>query len=142
MEKRKIPYKFGWVDGICQYELRESFGISESLLPNIAVFIPGKQKGARMVGTFNEDDVNSFLEDVSRGKVYTEDKSKLEFSDRNCKEFHNNLKVSSEDTTDDLIAEILREEEERKKNLGLDENDGIKKSRRRKRKGSNKADDL
>ncbi|CAG9329634.1 PDILT_3 [Blepharisma stoltei] len=141
MEKRKIPFHFGWVDGICQYELRESFGISEAMMPNLAVYFPSKQKSARLVGTFNEEDLNSFLEGVTRGKVATDDKAKVQVVERDCKEFHNSLKQQSEEGNDELIAEILKEEEERKKALGIGESTG-KKGKRKKRRGVSKADDL
>ncbi|CAG9329135.1 PDILT_2 [Blepharisma stoltei] len=141
MEKRKIPFHFGWVDGICQHELRESFGISEAMMPNLAVYFPHKQKSARLVGTFNEDDINSFLEGVTRGKISTDDKAKIKVIDRDCEAFHNSLKQNTEEGHDELIEEVLKEEEEKKKALGVEEGTS-KKGKRRKRKGVSKADDL
>lgn len=44
MEMKKFPLRFGWVDGVCEHELRASFNIQETALPNLAVYVPGKKK--------------------------------------------------------------------------------------------------
>lgn len=110
-------------------------------LPNIAVFVPGKQKAARLIGTFNEDDINSFLENMSRGKISTVDYEKVTFNNRDCKEFYLNLERNSEESNDELVQEILREEEERRRALGLEDTEKSK-SKRKKRRGKDKSDDL
>ena len=109
MDKRKQPIHFIAMDGLCQYEIREAFGISEIALPNVAVVLPMKQKGARLVGTFNSDDISGFIEGVLRGKVETVDVGKLNYQERDCKSIGANTQGEEED--DEILREILREAE-------------------------------
>ena len=108
MDSRKLPIHFMAIDGLCQYELREMFGISEISLPNIAVYLPTKKKGARLVGTFNNDDIISFIEGILRGKLETFDINKLTYVDRDCESIGRNSQDSEDD---EILQEILREAE-------------------------------
>lgn len=108
MDKRKLPIHFITIDGLCQFEIREKFGISEISLPNVAVFMPGKKKGARLIGTFNIDDISGFIEGVLRGKSETFDLEKLSYVDRDCQAI-GQVEQSEED--DEILQEILREAE-------------------------------
>lgn len=40
---QKSPVRFGWADGVCQYETREAFNIPETALPNVVLYFPGKK---------------------------------------------------------------------------------------------------
>ncbi|OMJ91586.1 hypothetical protein SteCoe_5844 [Stentor coeruleus] len=104
MEIRKLPVNFVILDGICQYELREYFGISEISLPNLGVFITNKKKGARLIGTLNFDDITSFVDGILREKLEIFDMSNISFKDGDCEDL-NNIIENNED--EDILMEIL-----------------------------------
>lgn len=110
MYLRKLPVNFIVLDGICQYELRESFGISEISLPNLGVFINSKKKGARLIGTLNFDDVTSFVEGIILEHFETFDMSNLFFKDRDC-ESSNNI-VGDNNKGEDILMEMLSMDED------------------------------
>jgi hypothetical protein len=41
--KQKTPTRYGWVDGVCQHDVREAFNIPETALPNVGFYFPGKK---------------------------------------------------------------------------------------------------
>ena len=102
MHKKNLPFHFGWVDGVCEFELREKFGISETALPNIAVYAPQKKIGGRLIGTYNEEDIYSFLEQTLRGKTPVFDAGEVEFHNRDCEEVHRVLQETSQESLTEL----------------------------------------
>lgn len=120
------------LDGLCEYELRENFGISEISLPNVAGYFPGKKKGTRIVGKFKADDIGSFVEGLLRSKLETFDIKKLEFIDRDC----NSIEQSEESNEDDeILNEILKAaEDDEQGDAGYQKKSDTKRGRKRKNK--------
>ena len=84
MDLRKLPLHFVWIDGLCQHELLETFGISE--VPGIGVYSQTKKKASRLEGKFNSQDIFGFIEQALRSKAETFEISELNAIDRVCKE--------------------------------------------------------
>jgi Thioredoxin len=134
IDKKNLPVSFITVDGLCQYELRESFGISEIALPNIAVYVNSKKKGARLVGTFNLDDITGFIEGALRGKISTNDITSLSYIERNCEQ----LTPTNESAEDDeILQEVLKQSQPK----GFTQKSSDTK-RGRKKKSTKKSNDL
>ena len=142
--RRGLPFRFGWVDGRCEYELRDKFNIQETQLPNIGLFVPNKQKASNLIGVFNEDDIKSFLDKAYNGKIPAYSMEKPSFARRDCEEFYAELKAaesSGEEEMSDIVKEILEEERRKKEELGL--GDTSKKAKKGKKgKKNKKSEDL
>jgi hypothetical protein len=110
IDQRKLPVHFVALDGKCQHEIRESFGISEISLPNVAAFHTSKKKGTRLVGKFNVDDITSFIENLLRGKQEIFEVNKIAFVERECGE--EELAVENNED-DEILNEILKGAEEK-----------------------------
>lgn len=139
------PYRFGWVDGMCEYELRDKFNIQETQLPNIGIYVPAKGRASNLVGVFSEEDIKVFLEKAYNGKVAAYSTDKPSFARRDCEEFWAQLQSSQAEEQgedSDIVKAVLEEERKRREELGL-EDSGKSKNKGRKKKGKkSKSDDL
>ena len=136
ISENNLPVHFVTIDGLCQHEIREAFGISEISLPNIGIYVFSKRKGARLVGTFNSNDIFTFIQGVLRGKIETFDLPKLTYSERDCSALS---EPESNETDDDILQEILQEAENKKTNPSQKASDT---KRGRRKKSSKKSEDL
>lgn len=84
--RKDEDYHFGWFDGLCESELRDSFGLSPEDLPGLVLYVPSRGKTARYKGKFEFEGIASFLQDASAGKVKTTTLKQIAFVDRNCQE--------------------------------------------------------
>ena len=109
MEKRKISMDFVWIDGLCQHELRNAFGISEESLPNLVIYSKTKKIASRLVGKFNNQDVFELIEGVLRGLSDYYHVNEIEFNDRECKELQN----KEIEKYDEIVEEVLKESKEK-----------------------------
>lgn len=134
MDSRKVPVHFVILDGLCQYELRETFGISEISLPNLGIFHTSRKKGVRLIGTFNVDDVSTFIEGIMRSKVEMFDMPSLEFKNRDCESLKT---VVENDEDDEILQEILSKAEDKSTTHKSSDT-----KRGRRKKGSKKNNDL
>ena len=105
MHRKNLPFRFGWVNGNCHFELLTSFGISEVLLPNLAIYVPSRGKSANLVGAFTYEDIKRFLERAFAGKVAVFPIAKPDFSHSECAP----KAVPDDSTTKDLVDEVLEE---------------------------------
>jgi len=142
--RKGLPYRFGWVDGMCEYELRDKFNIQETQLPNAGIYVPAKGRASNLVGVFSEEDIKVFLDKAYNGKVAAYSIDKPTFARRDCEEFWAQLRaVQAEDQGEDseIVKAVLEEERQRREELGLEDSGKSKKGRKKKGKKS-KTDDL
>lgn len=111
MSLKNLPFRFGWVDGICQYELRDKMGISEVALPNLAVYFVNKKMASRLVGKFVKDDLTEFLNIAMTGKSNMFDYPGIQIVDRDCDALRQDIPEDEED--DELVKEILSQSEKK-----------------------------
>lgn len=93
------------MNGNCHYELLTSFGISEVLLPNLAIYVPSRKKSANLVGAFTYEDIKRFLERAFAGKVAVFAVSEPDFSHSEC----THKAVPDESSTQGLVEEVLED---------------------------------
>jgi len=105
VHRKNLPFHFGWVNGNCYYELLTSFGISEVLLPNLAIYVPSRRKSANLVGAFTYEDIKRFLERAFAGKVAVFAVGKPDFSQSEC----THKAVPEDSTSKELVDEVLEE---------------------------------
>ena len=142
--RKGLPYRIGWVDGMCEYELRDQFNIQETQLPNLGIYVPAKGRASNLIGVFSEDDIKVFLEKAYNGKVAAYSVEKPVFAHRDCEEFWRDLKAAqAEDAGEEseIVKAVLEEERKRREELGLEDSGKAKKGKKKKGKKS-KSDDL
>jgi hypothetical protein len=110
MDSRKLPLNFILLNGICQYELRDAFGILEGNLPTLAIFSPSKGIGSRLIGKFISEDIFQFIEGILRGKAETFDVSDLKFVDRDCQA----ISLSSDNVQDADVDTVPKKKKHKK----------------------------
>ena len=108
-QMKGMSVSFGWIDGVCQYELRDKMGISEVALPNLAVYSPSKKMAARLVGKFVEEDINDFLKSALRGKSNMFPYDDITLVERDCEALKASFEATEED--DEIIKEVLSQSE-------------------------------
>ena len=114
IRRKSLPFRFGWVDGHCHFDLITAFGISEVLLPNLAVYVPNRQRAVNLVGGFVYEDIKRFLERVFGGKLHPFAIEKPDFTRSECEK-----KGEKDDLTNkEIVDEVLAEDEQRKKDIG------------------------
>merc|ERR1712224_972368 len=52
---------FGWVDAICHSEIFFPFDLSEDYLPNFVTYSINKKQFSKMIGTFEEQSLTTFV---------------------------------------------------------------------------------
>jgi hypothetical protein len=141
------PYSFLHVNATCHDEILSEFNVNIGSLPNGILFIPHKDMYANMIGTFDEENLQIFVDRSIQGKnpmqSITRDRFKI-FSDKDCSLIKE--EVIEENTEDDdimkeMMEEIrIKEEEERILREAQEVNNPDKKKKKKKKK--NKKSDL
>ena len=108
------PYNFGWVNSTCQENFSSVFNINSGSLPNLIGYIPSRDVYASLLGSFETENIDSFLDTVIRGKAnfYKIQKEKVILEDIKCEEIQ---EIQENLEEDEILKEIL--EEERKKRV-------------------------
>jgi len=114
------PYSFGWVNATCHEYFSNTFNVNSEQIPTIAVYIPSKDIFTNLVGSYDIENINAFIEKVIQGKVSFNkiNKENIKLPAIKCEE----IKEYTEDLEDDeVLKELLeeqrlkREEEERER---------------------------
>merc|ERR1712146_857966 len=83
--KRNEPYHFMWVDGSCQTEFVESFGVQATSFPTVVAFSPSKKLYAQLIGVYGEASTLSFLQGVKTGRGVSKLSTTPSLKDLDCK---------------------------------------------------------
>lgn len=129
------PYEFGWVNATCYESFSSLFNINSASLPNLVAYVPSRDVYAGLVGTFDLENVEDFVDKVIKGKAnfYKIQKQNIKIDYVKCeeiKEINENLEE------DEILKEIL--EEERKKREELERQRVLEEGAKRKKKGKKK----
>ncbi len=132
------PYNFGWVNATCQENFISVFNVDFASLPNLIAYIPSRDVYTVLVGTFDLENIEEFVDKVIKGKsnFYKITQDKIKMQDIKCED----IKEITENLEDDeILREILeeerqkREELERQRELEEGEKRGKKKGKKKKK---------
>lgn len=141
------PFHFMWVNGKCQADFADAFGIGHYQMPTVAVYSPAKQRFATNVGLFEEDNVNAFLKGILSGKIGTAPLNRVPVLKDDCslEELMESADASvvdaveDDESLDDLLSEIITEEQKNRELLDEEAEEEAKKSKSGKKKSSKKS---
>jgi hypothetical protein len=105
------------------------------------VYVPAKNLFTTLIGTFDEDTINHFLNKVVNGKASMQnlDKSKMILEEKRCEDIKEIISEFDED--DELMKEII-EEEKKKREQFEKEREQLDGEGKKKKKKKKKKDDL
>lgn len=132
------PYNFGWINATCHEMFSSNFNVNSASLPNLIAYIPSREVYTTLVGTFDLENIDNFLDKVIKGKTnfYKIKKDLIKLQDIKCED----LKEIAENLEEDeILKEILEEErkkrEEQQRQRELEEGGkGKKKGKKKKKK--------
>jgi hypothetical protein len=123
-KQNKEPFRFMWVNGKCQKDFAETFGVGLFQMPTLAVYSPAKQRYATNVGLFDEENGAAFLKSVLSGSIGTAPIGDLPELGEECsldeiQEVAVGADSLSEedDDLDDMLREILSDEKQQRDEL-------------------------
>jgi hypothetical protein len=141
------PYSFLHVNATCHDEILSEFNVNIDSLPNGILYVPHKDMYANLIGTFDEENVQMFVDKSIQGKnpmqSFTKDRFKI-FSDKDCSLIKEEV-IEENTEDDDIMKEMMeeirkKEEEERILREAHEVNNPDKKKKKKKKK--NKKSDL
>ena len=110
------PYSFGWINATCHDSLSNNFNINNESLPNLVVYVPSKDVYVSLLGSYDVENINYFIERIMQGKVHFNriDREKIKLPPLKCeeiKEYNENLEE------DEVLKELLEEEKLKRESL-------------------------
>lgn len=142
-----IPVYYTWVNTTCHGEWFKYFDVQPFSAPTVVFYNPATHKHENTIGKFNKAEVGEYEHRFVRGKLSTRatqtPQEDLQFTIKDCAApaFKAN---EGDDDFDEILAEILAEEEEKKageeSDLRYPKKD--KKKNKKKKKKKSKKDEL
>lgn len=132
-KKLSKNYEFGWINATCQTGFASFFNADIENLPGLVVLLPNVKKYAVFYGSFEEQNIDMFLERILKGKIYLEefDNEKIYLRNAiNCLEISETTEFEIDDEEDELIAEIRKEQQEKREKFERDRQEILNKGRK------------
>ncbi|KAJ8566554.1 hypothetical protein ON010_g6573 [Phytophthora cinnamomi] len=123
-KQHREPFHFMWVNGKCQKDFAEAFGVGLFQMPTVAVYSPAKQRYATNVGLFDEENAAAFLKSVLSGSIVTAPIGDVPELGEECS-FEEIQEVAvgadgvveDDEDLDDMLSEILSDEKQQRDEL-------------------------
>ncbi|CAK63922.1 unnamed protein product (macronuclear) [Paramecium tetraurelia] len=128
---------FVYIDASCHDEVLLKFDISDDSLPNFVAYSNAKKIYSKLIGRFDYESINKFIERQYKGQSNNIQIHELEILERDCEEVFQKRKEASQksglsDFDEEILKEILEEEKQRKKELEKELKKGKKKNKKSK----------
>ncbi|KUF91498.1 ABC transporter B family member 11 [Phytophthora nicotianae] len=144
-KQNKEPFRFMWVNGKCQKDFAEAFGVGLFQMPTLAVYSPSKQRYATNVGLFDEENAAAFLRSVLSGSIGTAPIGNVPELGEECS-FDEIQEVAlgadgvteDDEDLDDMLSEILSDEKQQRDELEKELKSEEKQSKKSKKKHKSK----
>lgn len=140
-KQHREPFHFMWVNGKCQKDFAEAFGVGLFQMPTVAVYSPSKQRYATNVGLFDEENAAAFLKSVLSGSIGTAPIGDVPELGEECSldEFQEvavgaDGVADDDEDLDDMLSEILSDEKQQRDELEKE----LKAERKQLKKGKKK----
>uniref|UniRef100_H3GU45 Thioredoxin domain-containing protein n=1 Tax=Phytophthora ramorum TaxID=164328 RepID=H3GU45_PHYRM len=144
-KQNREPFHFMWVNGKCQKDFAEAFGVGLFQMPTLAVYSPAKQRYATNVGLFDEENASAFLKSVLSGSIGTAPIGDVPSLGEECsfdeiQEVAVGADGTDEDDEDlnDMLSEILSDEKQQRAELEKELKSEQKQSKKGKKKHKSK----
>lgn len=136
------PYSYLYVNATCHDELLQEFNINVDSLPNAIIYVPTKDVYTSLIGTFDEESINSFMSRVINGKVSMQSttKDKFKVTTKDCSTIQEEVVASSDD--DDIMREMMEEIQRKQEQQKIEDEEKSKKKKNKKKKKKSKKSDL
>ncbi len=107
------PFAFGWVNATCHDQLSNTFNVNPEQVPTLVIYVPSRDSFTTLFGSYDADNINSFIERVIQGKVVFNkvDREKVKLPPIKCEE----IKEYNESFEDDEVLKEILEEQKQKK---------------------------
>ncbi|KAI9918682.1 hypothetical protein PsorP6_011980 [Peronosclerospora sorghi] len=143
-KQKQEPFSFMWVNGKCQKDFAEAFGVGLFQMPTVAVYSPSKQRYATNFGLFDEESVAAFLESVLSGRISTSPIGDMPALREECSVDAIQATVDDDAVEDDqdlkdMLSEILSEEKQQRDELEKEETKVAKKSKKKQKSKQKKS---
>ncbi|KAL3664894.1 hypothetical protein V7S43_010072 [Phytophthora oleae] len=139
------PFHFMWVNGKCQKDFAEAFGVGLFQMPTLAVYSPSKQRYVTNVGLFDEENAAAFLKSVLSGSTVTAPVGDVPELGEECSfDEIQEVAVGADGVTeddedlDDMLSEILSDEKQQREELEKELKSEQKQSKKSKKKHKSK----
>ncbi|KAE9004635.1 hypothetical protein PR002_g17012 [Phytophthora rubi] len=140
-KQHREPFHFMWVNGKCQKDFAEAFGVGLFQMPTVAVYSPSKQRYATNVGLFDEENAAAFLKSMLSGNIGTAPIGDVPELGEECSfdEFQEvavgaDGVAEDDEDLDDMLSEILSDEKQQRDELEKE----LKAERKQSKKGKKK----
>ncbi|KAG1703391.1 hypothetical protein DVH05_007339 [Phytophthora capsici] len=141
-KNNREPFHFMWINGKCQKDFAEAFGVGLFQMPTLAVYSPSKQRYATNVGLFDEENAASFLKSVLSGSTVTAPIGDVPELGEECSfdEIQEVAVGATEDDEDldDMLSEIISDEKQQREELEKELKSEQKSSKKSKKKHKSK----
>lgn len=129
----KKPFNFGWVNATCQENFSNKFNINSASLPNLIAFIPSKNVYANLIGTFEKENLDIFVNKLIKGQInlYKIDKNLVTLDNLKCEDM---IEIKEHFEEDEILKEILEEKKVKSQNNEIENEGEIKKKNNKKKK--------
>lgn len=110
------PYNFGWVNATCHETFSSLFNVNSASLPNLIAYVPSREVYTGLVGTFDLENIEDFIDKVIKGKAnfYRINKDSIKMPDIKCEEIK---EIAENLEEDEILKEILEEERKKREEL-------------------------
>ena len=118
--------------------MASNLNINTESLPNLVVYVPSKDLYASLIGTFDDETINGFLDKVVQGRVnlVSIEKIKMELMEKKCEEIKEMAAYVEDSEDDEILREIIEEEKKKREEFEKEREsmDGEKKKKKKKKK--------
>lgn len=132
----KKPFAFGWVNATCHEHFSNTFNINSDQIPTLVIYVPSRDSFTTLVGSYDVENINGFIDKVIRGKVVFSkvDRELVKLPAVKCEEIRE-YNESFED--DEILKEILEEQkgkrEEQEREMKREEANNQAKDKKKKK---------
>ncbi|CAD8121612.1 unnamed protein product [Paramecium sonneborni] len=128
---------FVLIDASCHDEVLLKFDISDDSLPNFVAYSTSKKIYSKLIGRFDYESINKFIEKQYKGQSNNIAIQEFEIFEKNCEDVFAKRREASQqsglsDFDEEILKEILEEEKQRKKELEKELKKGKKKNKKSK----------
>eukprot|EP00826_Nyctotherus_ovalis_P039552 TRINITY_DN3812_c0_g1_i12.p1 TRINITY_DN3812_c0_g1~~TRINITY_DN3812_c0_g1_i12.p1 ORF type:complete len:364 (-),score=140.03 TRINITY_DN3812_c0_g1_i12:117-1208(-) len=118
-KKANSPMEMMWVNVSCHKEILKSFELEEMAVPTLALFAPKKKIVGSMIGKFDLETVQDYVEGIFIGKIkgLMKFEKELVLNEIDCSQIVKKEEERLSEEEREVLKEIIAEEERKKKEL-------------------------
>ncbi len=118
-KKENSPMEVMWVNASCHKEILKAFELEEMAVPTVVLYSPKKKMAGNMIGKFDLESVQDYVEGIFIGKtggIHKMDKA-IEITEKDCSQIKVTAGEALSEEERKMLQDIIKEEERKKKEL-------------------------